>query len=133
MNVKLLRRVKRHILLHPDEFLMRAFIVIRDIRPYFYADDRASRIKFAECNTAACIAGRTVLLGDGKEPRRYLDIPLRAALLLELKSGEGFRLFLTHYWPSKFHDAYDAAKTQRTRAKVAAARIDHFILTEGRE
>jgi hypothetical protein len=36
-------------------------------------------------------------------------------------------------WPTKFADAYEKARSQKARAKIAADRIEHFIATKGAE
>lgn len=124
MNVKLLRKVKKHILAEPKRFCFHW----------------ARKSLEAPCGTRACIAGWTIILGAGlmepfdadgdlvipksltRNKMGYYSGP--ASKLLGITEEQADRLFV--YWPSPFKDrGYDA--------KTAAARIEHFIKTEGKE
>lgn len=135
LNVKLLEKVKAHILEKPRRFVMRTFIYRKEDAgmSVFMADGPETKfVKFEECGTAACIGGWAVLLNDGIDAKP-LNLRQRAIKLIGLKSVTGDELFEVSFWPRQFREPYYAAKTQRTRAKVAAARIDHFIATKGTE
>ena len=117
MNVKLLRKVKAQITKHPDSYT------------YNWLQNG--------CGTRACIAGHVLLLGrkdfKGKSIDEISEIlqaehhegcftgPARKLLKISLASAQ--RLFI--YWPKQFSKLYDP--------EVAAARIEHFIKTKGKE
>ncbi|MCI0526565.1 MAG: hypothetical protein L0Y56_03810, partial [Nitrospira sp.] len=93
------------------------------------------------CGTIACIAGWTYILGKGLDPKKvsqrdlYENAGDEATKLLGLSPNQCKRLFsetLYEHWGG-FAVAYNAARTPLERAKVAAARIEHFIETGGRE
>jgi hypothetical protein len=140
MNVKLLRKVKRHILAEPKRLDM-DFVASEII-----AGPRAPR-----CGTVGCIAGWSALLASPVIPATVAG---RLALMgwdsgkkaLELTESEVNRLFNEPWlvygprkrdgavgWPEKFAKAYLGAKTPRQRAGITARRIEHFIKTKGRE
>lgn len=98
------------------------------------------------CGTAACIAGHTLML-QGAKPVKFVPTwGSRGALTslfltkngkevfaseaattaLGLTAEQADRLFYAENWPHGFAKG-------RTDPKVAAARIDHFIATKGRE
>jgi hypothetical protein len=130
LNVRLLRRIQRRILKEPRQFQM------DDL--YSATDDFGKEVT-ANCGTAACIAGWAVALSSGISPREasILDSTGQqntwglAVKKLGLESGRP--LFLVYEWPGKFWAAYERAKTNRQQAKVAVARIEHFIKTKGEE
>lgn len=127
MNVKLLRKIKKHILEEPRRFLMRTFMVRKsEVVGKTFNGDSYQRIPFAKCGTAACIGGWAVLLSDG------MDAPIdcvreRANQLLGLSPNDMHNeVYEVNYWPEEFSSAYREAKTQRARATVAAKFIDYL-------
>jgi hypothetical protein len=135
MNVKLLEQVKRSILAHPKRFVMDSFIEAKKLTgdDFFFADD-GTEVKFDHCGTAACIAGWTCLIKmKQKAINAELNFHVSGMGYLGLDGDEAGRLFYAESWPREFYHRYNAARTQAKRAKIAAARIDHFIATEGRE
>ncbi len=124
----LLQRVKRHILEKPNRFLMRTFIArATETKTKTFEDDNGKQQKYAECGTAACIAGWAVLLHDGREDRSQVNIRERAIELLDLERGAEDKLFEVGYWPHDLYLDYRSAKTQRQRAEIAGKVIDRFI------
>src|SRR6266702_3332565 len=124
MNVKLLRKVAKHIAAEPKR----------------YCFDWELKDPDVPCGTKACIAGWTIILGAGlKEPfdeNGQIKIPqsLRttgfgghyskpARELLDITQPQAARLFL--YWPRPFDSSKDDAAT-------AVKRIEHFIKTKGK-
>jgi|SRR5882757_256323 len=126
MNVELLQKVKDHILAEPAKFDVNLF----------------------ECNhpcgTTRCIGGWAHFLHNPTDPiagphfhpdTREFIYPGQYAL--GLTSTEAERLFMITDWPEEFRsypeddDGY-AGESYAT-PEQAAARIDHFIATEGRE
>ena len=106
MNVELLEKVKQHILENPESLDMHRW----------------------SCETTACISGWAVRLSE-RENVSMVD----GEIPLGLDDDEACRLFYLSGWPSRLRRRYDNAKTPRTRSKVAAQRIDHFIKTGGVE
>jgi hypothetical protein len=133
MNVKLLRKVKKHILEEPRRLAMGYFVQRKDglTQTVFESEARdGDEYPFAKCGTAACIAGWTVLLTDQTQE---WQIEQNAIRLLEIDGREAQRLFYVHSWPEKLRNKYHNLKTPAARANVAARRIDHFIKTNGAE
>jgi hypothetical protein len=141
INVKLLRRIQKHILAEPRRYNQNATIIKAEpgakVRP-----DRGEDVNIVPaCGTVACIGGWADILGAARGAKIREFSFDRARKLLGLDEDQGIRLFdyitdetrpwLT--WPDQFTDAYLAAKTPRGRARVAVRRIDHFIATKGVE
>lgn len=136
MNVKLLRKVKKHILAEPKRLVMWTWKLQNTLQPKFLSDGYGNMprkfIPFAECGTAACIAGWTCLL-SGKKNVEGNHISQTAIQLLGIPGSLTNSLFVVTFWPGQFRAKYHNAKTQKTRAKIAAERIEHFISTKGAE
>lgn len=120
MNVELLEKIKAEILKRPAQFYMGSW--------------SSGNLKDLDhsCGTTACIAGWACFLGNDFSLE---FIPHRARRLLELDSDQGGRLFHVSYWPDGFAQAYNEAQwgDDDEAARIAAARIDHFIATNGAE
>lgn len=133
--VKILRRVKAHILAEPRRLEM---------------NDYASKTDAAPCGTAGCIAGWTCLLESNMETVKAWNarapedawVPTpdwheEASRLLGLTEEKADKLFMPwelEYeedasWPKEFQRRYDKCKTKVGKAKVTAERIEHFIKT----
>lgn len=118
MNVKLLRKVKKHILEEPKRLMM---------------GDWVTETKKSPCGTAACIGGWAVILsGKYRANMDAGDVQEEAKELLDVEGMESTRLFGPVWWPAKFRGGC-ADDGEEITAKIAAKRIDHFIKTEGRE
>ena len=146
LNVKLLNKVKEHILAEPKRLRMEDWIVIKDkISAAQLADNM---IDFADCGTVGCIAGWTVMLGDPNFIKnselccsngRVGQISEKAEALLIIDDGAENNLFLHHslYW--LFHMSHWETKYWRpfymadkpVQAKIVAAVIDDFIKKYG--
>ena len=117
MNVRLLRRIAKVIQEKPDQL---------DMRWLHTKDDEAADIG---CATAHCICGwGAVLLG-----LEDIGTGSSAGNTFGLDWDQQCRLFFVHGWPVKFGRPYAKSKTPKYKAGVAAARIEHFIKTKGRE
>lgn len=128
MNVKLLRKVAKHILAEPKRFVMWTWMREKGAGAYDFTSDASDNrpVPFAKCGTAACIAGWTCILSGDSSPR---DFETRAADLLNINDTKAKRLFLLDMWPVKFRAPYRKAVSQRAFVKIAANRIEHFIKT----
>jgi hypothetical protein len=124
MNVRLLRRVAKHILEEPKRLDMEKIaenVEGRDSPP---------------CGTVGCIAGWACMLTGSSVKRADWG---KGRRLIGLDGDQAYRLFdyplglVTDGWPEKFSKPYVAAKTARQRARIAVARIEHFIKTKGTE
>jgi hypothetical protein len=140
MNVELLRKVKEHILEEPRRLIMNSWRVLangmdksslaRKAGPNSFRGDGGEVVEFANCGTAACISGWACIITGQKRVR---DFKSRGRKILDLNEHQAERLFLPDSWPNEFYRAYEHANSQKERAKIAAARIDHFIATKGAE
>jgi len=129
MNVKLLRKVAEYILAEPKRFFMPDFVRWKESRLDRLRNKHDGKIidrPFPRCGTAACIGGWVCILSDKKETA---DSEV-AAELLQINKDQAERLFFNA--PSKFWDIWSGDGTKKT-AKLAAARIEHFIRTDGKE
>lgn len=138
LNVDLLRRVQKHITAKPRRLVMRYLVVHKNpsvhnpsgVEGSHFHGDVDNQV-FADCGTAACIAGWTLIL-SGREPfkadNEAQNDATTAAKLLGLTYGEDNLFFLCD-WPRKFAAPYEKAATATKRAKIAAARIEHLITT----
>jgi hypothetical protein len=133
MNVRLLRKVKAHILEEPRRFAMGTWL--KKYIPGTLIDEPDSETlemrRVPACGTVGCIAGWTVDLTGGKSSRASFDGAARRRL--GISPTKSTRLFYTYSWPLKFSERYQNAKTKLARAKIAAERIEHFISTKGAE
>lgn len=130
MNVKLLRKVKRHILAEPKCLLMFGWARFKEQGHKLFTDDGDTR-PFGKCGTAGCIAGWACIL-EGEKALIPSEYERKARLLLSLNKLEAERLFYPMHWPQKFSGGSKDDGKSKT-AKVAAARIEHFIRTKGKE
>jgi len=130
MNVKLLRKVKKHILENPKRLFMGRWIKRKSETPYLSFGEGKKR-PFPPCGTAACIAGWTCILSKHQISDNQSTGEL-ATNLLDINELQASRLFGPHAWPSKYQAGIKDNGTKKT-AKIAAARIEHFIKTKGAE
>lgn len=124
MNVKLLRKVKRHILEEPKRFVMST--VNTHGEP---GTPTGLGGMFPRCGSAACICGWVCSLSGKPWSNAYYETA-RKLLGIPLSTAE--KLFDPGSWPSEFEGGLTDDGKLKT-AKVAAARIEHFIKTDGRE
>ena len=125
LNVKLLRKIKRHILAKPRRLHMSWWAVHKDEEGSTYNGDSGRREKFEECGTAACIAGWACILSGIERPTTD-DVVNETPKILGLDFSDLNPLFHTSRW-GDLGIAYDTAKTPKKRAEIAAKRIDQFI------
>jgi hypothetical protein len=122
LNVKLLRRVKKHILELPNRFIMGDWIEKLD--PGTVVKDYEAKVTVPACGTVACLAGWTYLLAKGKE----IDCPRdEAEELLGITHDEGRELFYTDDWPADLAEDFESSSDPQERAEIAGKRIDRFI------
>jgi hypothetical protein len=112
MNIPLLKRIAEAIKNKPTEFDMDKFV--------------------SYCNTTACIGGWAVWLTEGKPWTVGKSIRATAQQALELTDEQEACLFYVDSWPTVFQDKY-SSDVPEIRAEAAAARIRHFIETNGAE
>lgn len=126
LNVRLLRRIQKHILAEPRRFVMGNFVNHGEPGTSVLIDDE--RTTFPSCGTAACIAGWACLLTDTK-PRGRFSWGSAARKVLRLSNLQACDLFSTTFWPNKYGSDFYRAKTVRGRVNAAVRRIDHLIKT----
>lgn len=138
LNVKLLRKVKRHILAMPSRFAMNYFVARGKpgvLMTRKYPDGSVNQVfldgkkrKAPPCGTVGCIAGWAALL-TAKDPKRVADntAETRGRRALGLTRDQASVLFYTYSWPWEMQERYLNAKHPQIRANIAARRIDQFI------
>jgi len=136
LNVKLLRQAAKNIVAEAEHFDMNSWVEAEDI-----------------CDTTCCIAGRIVCDSVWAEPEnkaksveeviymvqeveyghehhpKFSDVRSYAQELLGISEECGENLWFVENWPEPFMSEHRRAKTRLAKAKVAAARIEHFIAT----
>jgi hypothetical protein len=130
LNVKLLRKVKKHILSNPARLRMSQWIIEDDPGTVRQIDSGWEHPRFTipDCGTVGCIAGWACIL-SGKAKTRNPESC--ATKLLRISDHDADRLFLVPFWPEPLQSRYFAAKRQSTRAKIVAERIDYIIAGKG--
>lgn len=118
INAPLLRKIRARILACSHRFDMRDF-----------GGKNASKEK---CGTVCCIAGHA-MSQQYHNTHSACEICDAATKKLRLNYHQQDRLFYVGGWPDKFLIAFDNARSDLARAKVAARRITHFIRTKGEE
>jgi len=129
MNVKLLRKIAKYILAEPKRLYMSSYIHTKEQGAHVIERP------FAKCGTVACIAGWACILTIKRPPLeiwREFSIGDEAKDILGLSTKEAFRLFEPGAWPVEFSSGTSDDGKLNT-AKVAIARINHFIRTKGKE
>jgi hypothetical protein len=124
INVKLLRKIQRHILEEPKRLDMECFI-----------DRKADYVtvhEFPKCGTVGCIAAWAVTCST-KEKVPYSKIADRARKLLGITYLQADRLFYASRWPERFKRIDNTNPQTRLHAVITAKRIEHFIKTKGAE
>ena len=128
MNVTLLRKVAAKILEEPKQFDM----------SWWFLAGRAPGI-IPNCGTAACIAGWGIAIDrkiSHEMARRMAanhNVSHEASKAFGLHDRQADCLFSVSRWPERFRKQYKKRVSPLAKAKVAVARIEHFIKTEGRE
>jgi hypothetical protein len=135
MNVRLLRKVKDHILAEAQHF---------DMGFWVNSGEHPPRRKEQTCGTTCCIAGWANAMTIS--PRAYKKLTVdqyqhkiygsrdNAAISLGLDDSQARKLFYTPDWPYEFQHRLEQHKPgTKAYAKVAAERIEHFIATNGSE
>lgn len=141
MNVRLLRRVKKHILEEPAR--LRMDLVQLHQKPGKIEDlswghgesryNEPSKQRIPDCGTIGCIGGWALVLEGIKysSPATGLE---RAESILGIRSAEAAReLFYVENWPLDLRHAYYEAKTKKRRAEIVAERIEQFIEKHGKK
>lgn len=125
MNTILLNIIKKQILAEPRQFNM----------GNYFSGILPDGTEPANCGTAACIAGWAMAKASASNPKdaRKLDVDRNnhAAMLLGITEQQAGRLFYEDEWPKQFQST--SRSGLKLRARRAAARINHFIKTKGRE
>lgn len=140
MNKELLLKVKAHILEEPRRLNMSEWKQTAkpglEVKAGYEAGKQWAADVYVKltkktappCNTVACIAGWTVLLGDPGATYDVINVGYKASQLLGLDSDI---LFFPKNWPEPFKSTYPKCKTSRDRARLVAKVIDLFIKTNG--
>lgn len=132
VNVKLLRRIKKHILEEPKRFDM---LFIRN--PL----EGLSKELIPECGTVCCIGGWAIkfsypkAIPDIETGGQFWQVNAEALGAGEanrlIRGREAHRLLFDRHWPEEFRRQYNAAKTPVQKAAAGAAAIDSYIKAKG--
>lgn len=157
INTKLLEQTAKQIEKHYLQFMMEALftthkeMLLEELNDghIFFIDDAADLIEsvpddIPKCGTAACIAGWALSTAHKKDPaevvrlfvRRKKHPYLSAQKVLGLNKDQAERLFHSDNWPEPFQQDYrdaDESLDFKKKAKIAAARIRFFIVTNGKD
>lgn len=128
MNVRLLRRIQKHILAEPLRYNQNITIEKGKPGQSYREDTNFKQGTLPKCGTTACIGGWALSLSFGARVFNFT----RARRVLGISTEEAEKLFSYTWdnsWPTKFKVAYNKAKTPRQRARIAFNRIEHFIKT----
>lgn len=122
MNTELLLKVKAHILEEPLRL---------DMGDWIHSSDTAP------CGTEACIAGWACILASPEEKIasafNRADIQSSATRLLDITKNQSAALFFTDAWPESFAAYNEQNWGSPEAARIAAERIDAFILANGND
>lgn len=139
LNVKLLRKIQKHITEEPRRFIMHNSVVTNNsvVTKMAFPDGRFENDaggfeEFAPCGTAACIAGWANILTGVSADSLEAGSRVRAAEKIGVDPGVSWSshsLFYDAAWPKPFSTRYARANTQQERAKIASERIEHLIQT----
>lgn len=108
--VKLLRRVAKHIMAKPSRY------------------DQGK--PWSLCGSPVCICGWMGYFAGYDPVTQKTTAP---HLYVHLGIYQFYKLFSFSEWPYIFRYKFFKSKTKKSRARVAASRIAHFIKTDGRE
>lgn len=131
LNVRLIRKVIKHILAEPARYFQEDVITTGDPGETVWGDDNH---RFAKCGTAACIGGWAYILGSKRPRLNGTSVLDKARLLLGLSDRQSQVLFGGNPrgdWPAPYGDAYNNAGTQRGKTRVAARLLEKVIKTKG--
>jgi hypothetical protein len=131
-QVQRLRKISAFILKQPKRFNIKEGLV--------NSYEAVGQLEQPPCGTACCYAGAGYIIGKNLRNINKLYVQWRT---VQEYSQEflGFgtdwemrdRLFYEQNWPVFYQQAYTQSKSAKERAFVGAARIEHFIATNGDE
>lgn len=136
LNVKLLRKVKRHILKKPQRLVMSEGIVLGAAGEEKTVSDEygePTTAKIPECGAVGCIYGWTCMLGNPSIVKNgnaeyWNRVRVKAEKLLGITDFHAsISLSKVDAWPEEIGTRYYQAKTAENRAKLVGERIDQFI------
>ena len=128
LNVKLLRKIKRHILAVPNRFQMEWWKTTDKPGTSVRLDGLDRRVP--KCGTVCCLAGWALEL-SGKDASIVDYVPGTAAELIG--TPEAHNLFILNWWHKAVTNgqelsyAFVTAKTVRKQVSIVAQLIDQFI------
>ena len=137
LNVRLVRKIIRHILAEPLRYCQEWTIntgTPGELIGGSGSDSGGQR--FAKCGTAACIGGWAYILSTTRPRLKW-----SSTLLLLDKGGKALGLSAYHQnilfsgrpsyeWPQPYARQYEAATTSRARARVACRLLEKVIDTK---
>jgi hypothetical protein len=137
MNVKLLRKIQKHILAEPRRLNMEWIAT---------AAREVAVDKIPPCGTICCISGWASVLSRPSvklrvvehflyNPKNKKSYAARDGMeKLQIDQDQGLRLFYVSYWPPMLRNRFwDSKGNKQLEAALAVERIDLFIESEGKE
>lgn len=125
VTVARLREVQRVIMAHPTRFDMDNWMSYGP-----GADDHEGLDDQADCGTTCCIAGWFHLATPKSERPRLSGVARTLAIALgvsEYSKANFSPVVIADNWPPPFKGQYSRARSDKGRARVAAAYIDALI------
>jgi hypothetical protein len=134
LNVRLIRRIIKHILAEPKRYCQEDTIANGEPGELILGVNYNQ--KFATCGTAACIGGWAYLLSE-KHPTSHwdtctiLDKGGRALGLTDYQQEVLFTGLPGAEWPQPYAENYRKAKTPAGRTRTAVRLLEKVIETKG--
>lgn len=126
LNVKLIRKIQRHITEEPRRFFMGWYLAKRKNWKEVRTNGSSDLSKTPPpCGTAACIAGWANIFSKNRD----VTDTVAASKALGLNCLIANVVFYDWNWPAPFGRQYEIARNPKQRAKIACARLDHLIKT----
>lgn len=129
LNVKLLRKIQRHITEEPRRFFMADFVALSSDAKKWSRGTSSSDLSPVPppCGTAHCIAG-WINEFIGRSAADTDAACLAIGLVPDPADALGYSpLFYLPKWPKMLRSRYEKAKTPKARAKIACDRINYLI------
>ena len=130
-TISRLRKIEKFILKEPKRFNMREGLVL--------SENAVDQLEQPPCGTACCIAGAAYIIGNDFKnlnniSREWTQVGSYATGYLDFRDYRTRdRLLHANEWPEFYKTSYIHSKTAAERAFIGAARIEHFIATNGVE
>lgn len=134
LNVKLLLKVKHHILEEPARLRMDMWLkkgeAGADSGNSYPGYGEPIEFTFPACGTVGCLAGWAVQLSHPTENIQPGIDNVHSSALEELGIDDDispYEIFFPDHWPPEFYRRYEYARSNEERAKIVGEVIDNYI------